>query len=58
MFLSRSTLAGHPGSQESLSVNQAYEIRFPPWFPWIGVEYLFEPLRGDPRLEDLMRRMD
>jgi TolB-like protein/Tfp pilus assembly protein PilF len=40
------------------TLEQGYEIRFPPWFPWIGVEYLFEPLRGDPRLEDLMRRMD
>ncbi len=58
MFLSRSKSAGHPGSQESLSLKQPYEIRSPPWLPWIGEEYLFEPLRGDPRLADLMRRME
>jgi len=38
-------------------LEQGYEIHSP-WLPWIGEEYLFEPLRGDPRLADLMRRME
>jgi len=38
-------------------LEQGYEIRSP-WLPWIGVDFLYEPLRGDPRLEELMRRME
>jgi hypothetical protein len=33
------------------------EIRSP-WLPWVGLDPLNEPLRGDPRGEDLRRRMD
>jgi tetratricopeptide (TPR) repeat protein len=29
-----------------------------PWLPWIREEYLFEPLRSDPRFQDLVRRMN
>jgi len=39
------------------TLEQGYEIRSP-WLPWLGVDFLYEPLRGDPRLEDLLRRMD
>ncbi len=39
------------------TLEQGYEIRSP-WLPWIGVDFLYEQLRGDPRLADLMRRME
>jgi len=29
-----------------------------PWLPWIKEEYLYEPLRSDPRFQDLVRRMN
>ena len=36
-------------------LEQGFEIHSP-WVPWAGVEVLYEPLRGDPRLEDLLAR--
>jgi TolB-like protein/Tfp pilus assembly protein PilF len=39
------------------ALERAYEMRSP-WLPWIGVEILYAPLRGDPRLDDLLRRMN
>jgi TolB-like protein/Tfp pilus assembly protein PilF len=29
-----------------------------PWLPWIKEEYLYEPLRSDPRFQALVRRMN
>jgi tetratricopeptide (TPR) repeat protein len=29
-----------------------------PWLPWIREEYLYEPLRSDPRFQDLVRRLN
>ncbi len=34
----------------------AYERRFS-WMPWLGKERAFEPLRSEPRFQDLLRRM-
>ena len=35
----------------------AYEYRHG-WIPWIGKIPFFEPLRDDPRFQDLLRRMN
>ena len=37
-------------------LEEAYEVHCP-WLWAIKVEYLYEPLRGDPRIQDLARRM-
>ena len=34
-----------------------FELRFS-WMPWIGVLRPFEPLRGEPRFQELRRRMN
>ncbi len=38
-------------------LEKAYEMRSP-WLPWIAVDFLYEPLRDDPRLHDLLDRMN
>ena len=39
-------------------LEKAFEERDTAWFPMIKVSPMSDPLRSDPRFQDLMRRMN
>jgi len=52
-------LLGLERFEEALSwLEKAFEERDGPWFPYIRQEGLFDPLRGHPRFQDLVQRMN
>jgi hypothetical protein len=39
-------------------LEKAFEERAGSWFPYIRQESFFDPLRGHPRFQDLVRRLN
>lgn len=52
-------LLGLERFEEALSwLERAFEEREGPWFPYIRQEVVFDPLRGHPRFQDLVQRLN
>jgi tetratricopeptide (TPR) repeat protein len=56
IFLARLYLASGEREQALARLREAYEGR-DPFLVWLNVERAFDPLRDDPRFQDLLRRI-